>query len=606
MKSYLSLIPISAKVHKRRNRMTLLCICFAVFLVTAVFSMADMGVRMEAGRLIGKHGSQSIQSLLSSTMAQTLFGAAAVLFLLILLAGVLMISSSMNSTVARRTEFFGMMRCIGMSRRQIIRFVRLEALNWCKTAVPIGVLLGVAATWGLCGALRFLVGEEFSDMPLFGVSIIGILCGVLMGVVTVLLAAQSPARRASKVSPVMAVSGNYATAKQTSHVPNVRFPKIETALGIHHAVSDKKNLLLMTSSFALSIILFLSFSVMIDLVGYIMPQSSSTADISISSSDGSNSIDTALLDKISNMSGVKRVFGRRSSLGIPANVNAENSENSETSVVDVISYDDFDLKCLAKDHQLRKGSDLAKVYGDSKYVLAVWDKQTPVATGDQIQVAGKTLEVAGLLKYNPFSEDGSTDGTVTLITSGETFERLTGISDYSLVMVQTISGATDDDVEAIHDMVDSEYAFSDRREQRTTSTYMAFLLFVYGFLAIITAVTVLNIINSISMSVSARIRQYGAMRAVGMDTHQVTKMIAAEAATYALSGCIVGCAVGLLLSKSLYDKLITTHFAYAVWNFPVIPLAIIILFVLVATIAAVYSPAKRIRHMAITDTINEL
>ena len=28
MKSYLSLIPISAKVHRRQNRMTLLCIVF--------------------------------------------------------------------------------------------------------------------------------------------------------------------------------------------------------------------------------------------------------------------------------------------------------------------------------------------------------------------------------------------------------------------------------------------------------------------------------------------------------------------------------------------------------------------------------------------------
>lgn len=46
MKSYLSLIPISAKVRKRQNSMTLLCIVFAVFLVTAVFSMADMGVKM--------------------------------------------------------------------------------------------------------------------------------------------------------------------------------------------------------------------------------------------------------------------------------------------------------------------------------------------------------------------------------------------------------------------------------------------------------------------------------------------------------------------------------------------------------------------------------
>ena len=40
MRSYLSLIPISAKVHRRQNRMTLLCIIFAVFMVTAIFSMA--------------------------------------------------------------------------------------------------------------------------------------------------------------------------------------------------------------------------------------------------------------------------------------------------------------------------------------------------------------------------------------------------------------------------------------------------------------------------------------------------------------------------------------------------------------------------------------
>ncbi|MEG2187562.1 MAG: FtsX-like permease family protein [Clostridia bacterium] len=600
MKSYLSLIPISAKVHRRQNRMTLLCIVFAVFLVTAVFSMAEMGVQMEAGRLIGKHGSQTLQGLFSSAMAQTLFGTAAVLFFLILLAGILMISSSMNSTVAQRTKFFGMMRCIGMSRQQIIRFVRLEALNWCKTAVPIGVLLGVVTTWVLCGVLRFLVGEEFADMPLFGVSVIGIVSGVLLGIVTVLLAAQSPAKRAAKVSPVMAVSGNSAAAKQKSHVPNVNLPRIETALGIHHAVSGKKNLLLMTSSFALSIILFLSFSVMIDLVGYIMPQSASTADLGLASSDGSNSIAPALLDEIGNMAGVKQAFGRRSSLGVCAQVNAG------ASTIDIISYDGFDLDCLAKDKLLKKGSELAKVHGNSPSVLAVWDAGTPVAIGDQIQIGNETVEIAGLLKYNPFSEDGSTHGIVTLITSGETFQHLTGISDYSLVMIQTSSDATDEDVEAIRKMVGNDYTFRDQRDQRTTSTYMAFLLFVYGFLAIITAVTVLNIMNSISMSVSARIQQYGAMRAVGMDTQQMTKMIAAEAATYAMSGCMVGCVVGLLLSKLLYDTLITTHFAYAIWSFPVIPLAIILLFVLAAAVAAVYAPAKRIRNMAVTDTINEL
>ena len=57
MKSYLSLVPISAKVRKRQNRMTLLCIVISVFLITAVFSMADMAIRMETSNRIEKDGS---------------------------------------------------------------------------------------------------------------------------------------------------------------------------------------------------------------------------------------------------------------------------------------------------------------------------------------------------------------------------------------------------------------------------------------------------------------------------------------------------------------------------------------------------------------------
>ena len=159
MRSYLSLIPISAKVHRRQNRMTLLCIIFAVFMVTAIFSMAEMGAQMEQTRLAEKHGSFSLAGLMDSAMGQTLLLTAVGMFLLVLTAGVLMISSSINTSVAQRTQFFGMMRCIGMSKQQIIRFVRLEALNWCKTAVPIGLILGVVTSWAIGAALRSVVGE---------------------------------------------------------------------------------------------------------------------------------------------------------------------------------------------------------------------------------------------------------------------------------------------------------------------------------------------------------------------------------------------------------------------------------------------------------------
>ena len=569
----------------------------AIAEIQTQYSLPEGSIR-ENTAIMGLAGQSSNESM------QNVYGLAAILFIMVLLAGVLMISGSMNSQVAQRTKFFGMMRCIGMSKQQIIRFVRLEALNWCKTAVPIGLVLGILVSWVLCAALRFFVGEEFSNIPLFGISGIGIVSGILVGVITVLLAARTPAKHAARVSPVAAVSGNSEKAKAGHHAVHTVFLRIETALGIHHAVAAKKNLFLMTGSFALSIILFLSFSVLIDFVDHLMPQSAATSDIDISSSDGGNSIDSDLVQTLSAMEGVKQVYGRRSSFDVAAGLDGD---TTLSSTLDLVSFDDFDLKALQKDGTLRWGSDLSEVYGDSEYVLATWDQNTPWAVGDTILIGDEQITIAGLLKYDPFSGDGLTGGKITLITSDETFIRLTGITDYSLIMIQTTSDATDEDVAAIRQIVEeSGYTMNDKRDERTSGTYFAFVACVYAFLGIITLVTVLNIVNSISMSVSARIRQYGSMRAVGMDGRQLSKMILAEAFTYAFWGCIIGCAVGLPFSKVIYDFLITDHFPYASWSLPIGSLAVIVLFVIAAAVLAAYSPAKRMRTISVTETINEL
>lgn len=522
--------------------------------------------------------------------------------LLVLLAGVLMISGSLSSMIAQRTQFFGMMRCIGMSKKQVIRFVELEALNWCKTAIPAGIILGTTFTWCLITFMQYFVGGEFTSMAAIRISPVGILSGAVVGILTVLLAARAPARKAAKVSPVAAVSGSIEAGKQKKHRTNTNLLKIETALGVSHAVSSKKSLLLIAGSFALSIILFLCFSVLVELLSIMLPTKSYAADIDISLSENGELITPDLLKELQGMHGAGRAFGRRYAAAVPAQFDKEVGRD----VVDVISYDDIQLDWIPGDGDLRKGGDLEKVYGDQGYVLCIWDKDVPLDVGDKISLCGSTVEIAGMMTSNPFSNNGRTDGDVILICSDETFVRLTGENRYSIVSIQMAPGATDEDAEAIHDLVRGQYEFSDRREEGDQGTLFAIKVFFYGFLVIIALITVLNIVNSISMSVSARTRQYGAMRAVGMDGGQLTRMIAAEAATYAAAGCIIGCAAGVPLSKLMYDKLVTAHFPYFTWTLPVSSLLIILLFVLVAALAAVYAPSKRIREMAVTETINEL
>ncbi len=132
------------------------------------------------------------------------------LSILVMLTSVLMISSSMNSNVAQRTQFFGLLRCQGATPKQIMRFVRREGLHWCKTAVPMGIALSIVVVWILCTAMRRLSPFWFGYMPEFGVSIIGAMSGGLLGLLTVLLSARTPAKRAARVSPLEAVSGRAA------------------------------------------------------------------------------------------------------------------------------------------------------------------------------------------------------------------------------------------------------------------------------------------------------------------------------------------------------------------------------------------------------------
>ena len=138
--------------------------------------------------------------------------------------------------------------------------------------------------------------------------------------------------------------------------------------------------------------------------------------------------------------------------------------------------------------------------------------------------------------------------------------------------------------------------------QQQRGLYYAFAVLVYGFLSIIVAITVFHIMNTIDLGVSARTRQYGVMRAIGMSGRQLTRMVAAEAAAYAAGGVALGCALGLALHWFLYSSLVTRTFGVP-WSVPWPELALIAGVILLTTALSVRGPVRRLRALPIVETL---
>ena len=543
---------------------------------------------LQYGKLMGLTGQSEDSNM------QQLYIAAAVLAVLVIVAGVLMISSSLNSSMSQRTEFLGMLRCLGATRKQVIRFVKREALRWCAAAIPAGLLSGSLAILILVRFLKWISPAYFESMPDFGISVIGLVSGCLVGIVTVLLSSRAPARKASRVSPLQAVSGNASAEMPVKKAANTRFFKVETAMGIHHAKASRKNLILMSGSFALSIVLFLSFSTTLDFMHHaIVPMRPYTPDLYIQSADGTCAIPKDLAGQIVEMDGVKRVFGRSFANHLTARIDGQERD------ICLVSYEEHQFGWARE--MLNEGEADEAEAGNG--LLAAYQGENTLELGKSVSFGeGKEYPVTGILSDSPFTVE---EGTLLLICSETVFEEVTGENGYTILDIQLERGTSDEEVSAIRRLSDDSFLFSDQRagNESARGAYYAMCLCVYGFLAVIMLITVFHIVNSISMSTTARMKQYGAMRAIGMSVRQTIRMIAAEAFVYGALGILAGCILGIPLNNLLFRLLITVNWGEE-WSWPVGAMAVILLVVAASVFLSVLGPAQRIRTLSVVNTIN--
>lgn len=270
-----------------------------------------------------------------------LYLTAGILFVLITMAATFMIASSFNMSVLERTQFFGLLRCLGATKKQIKRYIRREGLLYCLKGIPIGLLAGCCVMWAAVLSLNALNYKYLPEMPVFQVSWPAMTAGTAIGFLVVMLASRSPAQKAAQVSPQAAVTGNinHANHQPVNRAANTKWFRVDTAMGFQHAFSNKKSMVLISGSFALSIVLFLCFSVLIAFMGHALrPLKPYAPDLSIVGVKDSILLDRTLMEEVKALPHIKNIYGRMVYRDIPP------SQKQGDNTATLISYDDPQFK----------------------------------------------------------------------------------------------------------------------------------------------------------------------------------------------------------------------------------------------------------------------
>ena len=198
------------------------------------------------------------------------YSLAAIIIALIVFGSVSLIYNAFSISVSERTRQFGLLSSVGATKKQLRRMVLFEALTVSAVGIPLGILVGI----GGIGITLILIGDKFSsivraDIPMrICVSWQAVVIAAVIALVTVLISAWIPSKRATGVSAVEAIRQSMdikvsGRPVRTSKLAYKLFGLPGVLAGKHYKRNRKKYRTTVVSLF-MSIVLFVSAAAFTD------------------------------------------------------------------------------------------------------------------------------------------------------------------------------------------------------------------------------------------------------------------------------------------------------------------------------------------------------
>ncbi|MDE6387758.1 MAG: FtsX-like permease family protein [Lachnospiraceae bacterium] len=505
--------------------------------------------------------------------------------ILVFVAGYLIIYNIFQISVTADIQFYGRLKTLGTTKKQIKKLIYMQAGRLCIIGIPIGLLLGYLLGAALVPALiSFQVGSASASPVIF----IG---SALFAGLTVVVSCMRPAKMAGKVSPMEAL--RYSDVDRIGRSRKKRQGSASLfALAWSNLGRNRKRTITVICSLTLGLTLMSCFyakNMSFDMDKYL--ESLTIADYQIDEITNeaymtgydpqSITLEGELPRLVESIEGLEQtghLYSHETRIGLdeqtieniegfytdeilsfwasydPTGVETlrEAIENKEAHSV-IYGIDGIPLDVYSGEEYWENGSFDGELFATGEYVLAIGPGMEPgikeqamptVSVGDKVDIEGREYTVMAVLNSLQPVTDGAYEGGpqnafyLDFIMPTETFKE--NWRDNTLRKLYF--NVSDDKLDEAQDKLDEYFSRIGLTLPVTSRNSMAeqygretrsSAVMGNAISSVIALVGVLNFVNSMITAIVSRKKEFAMIQSVGMTKSQLCKLLVFEGLDYA-------------------------------------------------------------------------
>lgn len=571
---------------------------------------------------------------------EVIYSVVAIIMFVIIVGSISLIYNAFAISVSERSQYLGMLSSIGATKKQKRNSILFEGAVIGLVSIPLGIIAGIG---GIAVTLIFInsILQRFDGFQVdvtVHVTPLAIVVSIVVAMLTIFISAYIPAVRASRISAIDAIrqaKDIQLTPKkvQTSKLIRKIFG-IEGEVALKNLKRNKRRYYATVFSLVISIVLFLTVSFVSDQIRTASTAvfGSSNYDIVISPVTYQTEFTDDFKQTVKNLEDVTKfttldyAFFETELLAEQLHESVEDFFDDEKASISVGMYalDEETLREYAKEVGVDYGAliDKERLSGILINTMASQDKKVGEVTsihldpGDELrltyhdlkeeeEIESVSVELLAVTDQRPHGVNLPMDAyNTSMIVSKEVLNIIRDIFEIDIYPEIVLSSLEPlNTQEQLEKIIEEDMHIINLHKNRQEEENMILIMsvFSYGFITLITLISIANIFNTITTSISLRTREFGTLKSIGITPKGFRRMINYESIFYGIKALLFGLPISFGIMYLIYIKM-SEGYDYPL-QFPWMSIFAVILGVFFIVSTTMFYASSRVKKINVIDAL---